>query len=127
MKVLVYGSLRKDEYNYNRFLQYYPDEINYIKTLTIEGFDLYSLGPYPAIVKGEGSLVVDLLDVSPEVKESFDGMELGAGYEIQQVEVDNELVDIYVYVNPQRLNNNRKVQSGDWSKYLKNENIQVEV
>lgn len=120
--VLVYGSLRKGEYNYDRFQQYYPNQIQYLETFTVKGFDLYSLGPYPAIIPGKGELVVDLLLVSDAAKEGMDDMELGAGYIIETIELDNKDADIYIYNNTDYIKNNcHQIKSGDWLKREYNE------
>lgn len=117
-KILVYGSLRKGEYNYKRFLKYYPDGLNYLATTTITGYKLYDLGSYPGIRPQDGTeLVVDVMEVSDEAYDSITGMERGAGYSVvkETVEGFGECT-IYVYDYP--VNEKYLVESGDWSKYL---------
>lgn len=117
-KILVYGSLRNGEYNFERFKDYFPNGIEYVKTTTIKGFDLHSLGSYPGIVPSdnpEKELVVDVMNCNNQCFYSIDGMERGAGYKAQEVIVDNVPHTIYVYKG----NPNRLVESGDWSKHLK--------
>jgi gamma-glutamylcyclotransferase (GGCT)/AIG2-like uncharacterized protein YtfP len=112
--VFVYGSLRPGEYNYSRFKEYYNDEINHVKKAEIKGYDLYSLGSYPGIVKGNNKLIGDILEVSNEVKNALDNMEFGAGYTEEFINIDGIECSIYVYEGG--VNKNNLVKSGDWVK-----------
>jgi len=117
-KILVYGSLRSGEFNFNRFKEYFPNGIEYIKTTTVKGFDLHSLGSYPGIVKSkdpEKELVVDIMHCDNPCYYAINGMELGAGYKNEDVLIEGVPHTIYVYQG----NPNRLVESGDWSKHLK--------
>lgn len=121
-KVLVYGSLRNNEYNFNSFQRRYGDDnVNYLETGVIKGFELYSFGSFPGILytgNEEDELTVDLLEVSEEAKQGMDWMELGAGYKIRQVEFNGELVDIYEYGSDEIRNRYEQVKHGNWSQYL---------
>jgi len=106
--IAVYGSLRKGEYNYS------SRDLNYIKTVTIPGFDLFSLGAYPGIRPGEGNLVIDIMECDVQTKQGIDRMEIRAGYSAESINIDGLNCTIYVYkhdVNPDQL-----VESGDWTK-----------
>lgn len=116
-RIYTYGSLRLNEYNYNFFVERYGEEnFKHIKTKTITGYELYSLGSYPVIipVEEEIPLVVDEFEVSDEVFKSIHNMEIGAGYYAQ--EVDGNII---YYMEKVPSWNAGKVDSGDWSKYLK--------
>jgi len=110
-KIAVYGSLRQGEYNFERMS--YIGDIQYETTTTIQGWDLYSLGMYPAIKKGTGTIVVDILNVGDEVLDFIRGMEFGAGYHEETVNVDGQ--DCFIYVYNYELSRNQ-VLSGDWKK-----------
>lgn len=115
--VLLYGSLRKGHYNYNRFMDYFPEGLTYQETTTIKGFDLYDLGSYPGIKLSEDpnkELVVDMMQCSDECFDSINRMELGAGYTTHQVVINEVPYTIYLYQG--RVSENRLVESGDWSK-----------
>lgn len=119
MKVAVYGSLRKGEYNFERFKDSFGDQVKVLETqITVPGFNLYSLGPYPAVQRGEGAVVVDILEVEGQALKSMDSMELGAGYDIDKVTLPNgEEARIYVY--PSSVSLTHQVTDGDWSNFLK--------
>lgn len=117
-KILVYGSLRKGEYNYESFKRRHGDGFNYLGTTKVKGFNLYSLGSYPGITESEDpekELVVDIMECDDDCYNSIYRMEIGAGYRTQEVIVDGEPMNIYLYLGrPTRL-----VESGDWSQFLK--------
>lgn len=119
-RILVYGSLRKDEYNYQSFKKLFGDEYNYIRTIKIKGFDLFSFGAYPGIKESENldqELTVDIMECSEDCHKAITRMELGAGYKIVTVK-DDEDIDCDIYVYEYSVNNCKKVNSGDWSDYL---------
>jgi gamma-glutamylcyclotransferase (GGCT)/AIG2-like uncharacterized protein YtfP len=79
--------------------------------------DLYSLGPYPAAIPGEGDLLVELYDVPPAIFWRLQDMELNAGYRESLVFVDGETTFIiWIYIG--RLSEEWKIPSGDWNDHL---------
>lgn len=121
---IVYGSLREGAYNYDAFKRYYPEGYNKIGQTVIDGYDLHSLGSYPFIVEGEGKLIVDIMECSPDCFRAINGMELGAGYqaELINVELNGEIIEgtIYTFSKKDINYSQEHVKSGDWIKY-KNE------
>jgi len=114
--VLLYGSLRKGNYNYERFMDYFPKGLEFKSTTTIKGFDLYDLGSYPGIKKSddpEKVLVVDIMTCSDDCFNSINRMELGAGYSAETVMIDETPYTIYLYEG--RVNPSRLVATGDWN------------
>lgn len=110
MKIAVYGTLRKDMHNFERF----KDGLEYLDTVEIRGFDLYDLG-LPMIIPGEGTVVFDLLNVtSPHTDVSIDLMELTAGYRIDTVIVDGEVYKIYPHANEEYVKRAGVLTNGDW-------------
>jgi gamma-glutamylcyclotransferase (GGCT)/AIG2-like uncharacterized protein YtfP len=109
-KYAFYGSLRKDQYNYERL----KNGLEYIATVEIPGFRLYSLGPYPTALRSDDpkdTLVVDLFNVSPTITYRIDAMERGADYDYEEVEVNGEKYGIYTW----------DIAYGDWVKHLQTE------
>lgn len=117
-KILTYGSLRKGEYNYDRFKEYFKDGLQYESTITIKGFDLFDLGSYPGIKVSENpekELVVDIMNCDLNCFNDINGMERGAGYSSHIININNREHIIYIYEGTA----SKLVESGDWSKYLK--------
>lgn len=120
MKMFVYGSLRKDMYNSVIFNEEKGDS-EYIGDGLLDGYELYSLGSYPAIYEGDGSVVVELYEVhNQEVFDSIDWMEKGAGYKRKEVTIkvngNDETGYVYVY---SRVPSGSKVEDGDWVNFIK--------
>jgi gamma-glutamylcyclotransferase (GGCT)/AIG2-like uncharacterized protein YtfP len=124
MKLATYGSLRLGMYNLERIKSIHGKySMLYIKTSVIKGYKLYSLGVYPGILPGEPTdeVVVDIFEVSPEAFRSIYNMELGAGYSLKDYQDEGEKVMYYEYDYP--ISSKNAVKSGDWSLYLKNNQL----
>ena len=109
--ILVYGSLRKDHYN-NAIIK----RGRLIGTTKMRGWDMYSFGSFPAIVKGEGEVVVEAWEVPEDEFNAIDNMELGAGYlrGIATVSVEGEELEGFFWYYA-HAPNDRKVEGGDWN------------
>jgi len=110
--VLTYGSLRVGEYNHDSFKRQYKEGYKYVKSLELDGYDLYSLGSYPGIKEGSGKLKVDLFECSKECYMSIRGMELGAGYSEKVIELEEGGAVLYLYDHS--VKQDRIVEDGDW-------------
>lgn len=117
--LLTYGSLRKGQYNYN------AKELEYIDTIEISGYKLYSLGAYPGIKytgNEEDIIICDILNVKTN-KESnaIDYMELYADYSIASLPVilNKVIYACKLYIYNGFIDENNLIKHGDWSKYLK--------
>lgn len=117
IRCAFYGSLRRPMYNYERFIQAYGKEsILYKKTIILQGYELYDLGPYPGIKNAESSktIVVDLFDVGKEVYDRIYSMETGANFYEDDVMIDNISYKIFPYLGKTYEYN--LIESGDWLK-----------
>lgn len=119
--ICAYGSLRKGGYNFNRF-----PGVEYVCTTSTFNFALFDLGPYPCVIEKQGYiLTVDLLKVTPEAKERIDAMEIGAGYELREVVVNDKIATIYVMKNLPK--GATAIMSGDYieEKFLINKKFKI--
>ena len=122
--IITYGSLRKGEYNFDRF-----PGLKWLGTYQLQGYKLYSLGPYPGI-KHTGNntdlLTVDLIDCgSSKTKETIDNMELGAGYSKKELTLESGTKGT-LYLYDGNINESNLVPSGDWTKRHENASIEEE-
>ena len=122
---LFYGSLRQGEYNQQYFDK---GDFNFLQTVIIEGYKLYSLGSYPGIKKTgkkEDTIICDAVIINnKELFNSIDRMELGAGYSRETVKVtldDGNTLDFILYPYEGNVRALDLVKSGDWSEFLKEE------
>lgn len=121
--ILVFGSLRAHSplgYNFNRC-----GPQKYIRTLTLDGWRLYSLGAYPTICRSdnpEDKLVVELHEVDDKTLARITAMELGASYHTVTIDLPEGPATMYAWTPEQcealekagRLARGRRVESGDW-------------
>ena len=97
-KVFVYGTLMKGETNHD-FLQ----NATFLDKTVIEGYDMYNVGWYPAIIDGEGLAIGEVYSVPVEDMTSIDSLEgEGSLYEKRCVRITvNGVLDfafVYVYL-----------------------------
>lgn len=124
MLIAVYGTLRKGDGNYNHYLNGHEP----LGTHHVEGFNLYSLGSYPYVTHGEPTdeVLVEVYDVDLQTVVPIASMEMGAGYDICEVETDYGLAYMFVFGEErhQRLQAGEshhppKILSGDWFEWLR--------
>lgn len=117
-KILVYGTLRQGDYNFDRIAHAFgSDSIKKVGEASIPNYKLFNLGFYPGINKSDNEndvIVCDVLEVNDQAKRFIDGMEFGAGYKIANVNLNGENHEIYEY--KRELNENSRIKSGDWFK-----------
>jgi len=122
-KLLIFGTLRRGQYNFNRFKFY--GEQKYIETIRLSGFDLYDLGHYPTVVKGEGEVTFEIHSVCDKILEIITDMEIGAGYKPIKIKVGDSDCTLYTmekeYIDEGVVRGRPfpKIESGDWVAYQK--------
>lgn len=120
--IFTYGTLRSSEYNFARANGWIRGEqLKVVGQGALRGFDLHTLGPYPAITPGQGTVTGELMTCPLKLFDYIDRMERGAGYTAQQVEVvleDGRTMPAvaWVYEFPDELTEKTLIKSGDWLK-----------
>lgn len=109
---LFYGSLKSGHYNFGRFAGQ-----TLIKSVELEGFELFDLGPYPAACVGEGKIQCELQTVSDDAMRNIQRMEAGAGYKEMQIKLDNDITASIFVMNKERLVGYKaqKIEDGNWA------------
>ena len=74
-RLFVYGSLKKGFHNHGLL-----SNEKFVREDSIKGYDLYSLGSYPCIIKGNNVIKGEVYDVNDSIYKWITAMELGAGY-----------------------------------------------
>lgn len=115
--IAVYGSLRVGEFNHD------PDTMKHLATTKIEGWLLRDTGyGYPTAHRAvkDLTLVVDVLEVSPETFCKINNMEMAAGYTLETVQ---PMPGVTAFMWPSDGwwggLDNKPIMSGDWSAYIK--------
>lgn len=142
--LFVYGSLRQDQYNYERMIaQFGKENFVFIHSGYANSFRLYSMGAYPVAVEDDYRYQIqgEIFYCSPEVANAIKNMELGAGYKASNglvwlktspkversmfcrkyvaTEMLKDIVKKNTYMYPE-------VKSGNWVKYIMQTNAILE-
>lgn len=132
--ILVYGSLRQGEYNYDRIKRICgADSLMYIDDNLVPYYELYDLGEYPAIVPSNkhNELKVELMFMDKIASTYIDNMEVSAGYVPTYASIflklagnASKVIRVRIYVASKDLaayidsSNAPLIESGDWLKHL---------
>ncbi len=89
-KIAVYGSLKKGKYNHSIL-----ESSKFLGKTQVTG-TLYTLGAYPALCgSGNNKYEAEVYEVSDEVFDLIDRMELGAGYKRVERVFGNDIAIVY--------------------------------
>lgn len=109
--VFVYGTLMKGEPNH-RFLE----DSKFLGVSAIEGYDMYNVGWYPAIVPGEGTIPGELYEVPEMDIKYLDGLEGEGSLYIRKCETTTDKSLTYIYEYAQDTTGLEKIDS--WKDYI---------
>ncbi len=115
--VYVYGSLRKGQYN-----AYILKNAKYIKTTRLNGWDMFTRGFFPFLVEGEGSVTVELYEISRGIFDQLDLLESYPHHYQRKIVSDDEGNQgwLYYYENFESeyyLQKAIQVECGDWIQF----------
>lgn len=111
-----YGSLRRGMENYEPL----KENLHYQFSTWLTGYQLYSLGSYPFAYR-TGSptdkILVEVFEVTNlETRNTIHQIEMEAGYFMDTIIIDEQLVNIYLYENKADY---PFVFGGDWVKFFR--------
>lgn len=121
LNVFVYGTLRKGQIRHEVL-----KGSLFIGYGLLKGYDMYSLGNFPAIVKGNGIVYGEVYSINEETLKILDYIE-GVDYELykrelQTIELESgEVIEAFVYVFSGNLSGATYIREGDWLKAFKKE------
>lgn len=118
--VAVYGSLLKGLSNH-RVLR----DSMMLGTDTINGFKMYNLGSFPAIIPGDGAIHIEIYEViDPEIMLNLDYLE-GHPRFYKREKVDTIYGESWIYVLNMNgrvpLSDSKLVKNGNWKEHYKTE------
>lgn len=114
MKVAVYGTLRRGFGN-NRLLH----DSDYLGTEELTGFEMYSLGAFPAVKAGNGKIEVEVYEIQDRTLQALDILE---GYNgryspFNMYNRDKVLTkhgEAFIYVWASSVEHRTKIPNGVW-------------
>lgn len=114
-KVCVYGTLMTGFGN-NRLLSRTNSKL--LGEDEIDGFDMYSLGGFPGVNKGNGTIKVEIWEVDcVETFWNLDGLE-GYPYMYTRDVVPTKYGDAWIYIYNHNLSTtNKLIKVGNWKAY----------
>ena len=117
--IITYGTLRREGTNHNYYLREGSQDIKFLGEGKIKGFDLYDLGCYPAITKGEGEVVAEIYEISEDIFKTINNMEKGVGYNSKEVIVNGIKGTIWFFKEEtlKLYGDAKKIEQGDYLKF----------
>ncbi|QKR00469.1 gamma-glutamylcyclotransferase [Metallosphaera tengchongensis] len=124
MYIFVYGSLR-----YGFELHHYLRRSRFVGLGYAEGFEMYNLGGYPGVVKGDGRVWGEVYEINQETLARLDQVE---GYEGLEDDLyvretttvyfdeqrQHKLSGVYLYIYNQPTKEKDQITSGDYSRWI---------
>ena len=108
--VACYGSLKRNFHNHPLLA-----EATFKGTDTLQGWNMYSLGAFPGVTKGDNSIHVEVFEVTEEELSRLDSLEgYPSFYNRKQVDTAHGKAWIYYLNNPQRYEDRELVEGGKW-------------
>lgn len=122
--VAVYGSLLSGLGNHRVMQRLGEEHYELVGETTIPGFNLFPLGGFPGIERGENSVKVEVYNVSNELLKGpldrLEGYEEGSSdndfYDRQLVKT--EFGDAWIYIYVRGAGQRAIIQDGDWRNFI---------
>ncbi|RWR02897.1 gamma-glutamylcyclotransferase [[Pantoea] beijingensis] len=108
MRIIVYGSLRRKQGN-----SHWMTNAQWLGDHQIEGYELYSLGHYPGIVRGEGQVYCEVYRVDASTMAELDALRTKGG-EYKRELLQTPYGTAWIYVYQRSIDGRQRIDSGDW-------------
>ena len=110
-KVFVYGTLMTGENNHH-----FLENSKCLKKAAVEGYEMYNVGWYPAIVPGDSRILGELYEVPEDDMPSIDMLEGEGSLYIRKCEITTDKALTYIYEYAQDTEGLEKIDS--WKDYV---------
>lgn len=110
MRVIVYGSLRRKQGNHHWMT--YAQLLGEYK---LEGYDIYDLGYYPAVVKGDGVVECEVYRINPSILTELDELKKNSQDYVRKL-IPTPYGNAWIYLYRHSVEGLRRITSGDWLK-----------
>lgn len=122
--VFVYGTLKQGQGNYHIACQAGQHTVT---PAILDGHQLHDLGPFPAVVRGEGTVHGQLLDYGEGINQALKGLDMLEGFrgeghpanlynrvQATVISLGGKPVSCWVYVYARPLARPRHLPAGHW-------------
>ncbi|MCL2893922.1 gamma-glutamylcyclotransferase family protein [Brenneria tiliae] len=110
MRIIVYGSLRRKQGN-----SHWMTNAQWLGDCRLDGFELYDLGLYPAVVSGNGEIYCEVYRISSSILAELDALKRD-GHEYQRELIATPLGNAWIYLYKHSVAGLPRIASGDWLK-----------
>lgn len=121
-KFAFYGTLRRGQGNYTRIIKDSPKAVFEGEAILL-GYKMFSFGGFPFVIptgNQSDTIKVELFDVPEELAaRSIHHMELGAGYGVDEVTINDQVYWLYTYSPQRNYKSFPEVPGGDWVEFVK--------
>ncbi|PIJ52050.1 gamma-glutamylcyclotransferase [Erwinia sp. OLTSP20] len=108
MRIIVYGSLRREQGN-----SHWMTNGQWLGDHVIDGYELYSLGHYPGVIKGTGNVYCEVYRIDATMLAELDALRSKGGeYKRELIATPFGSAWLYVYQRP--VTGRKRIVSGDW-------------
>lgn len=110
MRIIVYGSLRRKQGN-----SHWMTHAQWLGDHQIEGYELYSLGHYPGVITGEGTVYCEVYRIDASILAELDALRT-KGEEYKRFLIQTPFGSAWLYVYQRSVSGRQRIMSGDWLK-----------
>lgn len=110
MRIIVYGSLRRKQGN-----SHWMTHAQWLGDHQIEGYELYSLGHYPGVITGEGTVYCEVYRIDASILAELDALRSKGG-EYKRHLIQTPFGSAWLYVYQRSVAGRQRIMSGDWLK-----------
>lgn len=108
MRIIVYGSLRREQGN-----SHWMTNAQWLGEYKINGYELYDLGHYPAVIIGDGEVNCEVYRIDSSILSELDELKANTrDYRRQLISTPYGSAWLYLYQLP--VEGLRRIHSGDW-------------
>ncbi|SFN04545.1 Uncharacterized conserved protein YtfP, gamma-glutamylcyclotransferase (GGCT)/AIG2-like family [Izhakiella capsodis] len=108
MRIIVYGSLRREQGN-----SHWMTNGQWLGDHVIDGYELYSLGHYPGVIKGMGKVYCEVYRIDATMLAELDALRSKGG-EYKRELTSTPYGSAWLYVYQHSMAGRKRIVSGDW-------------
>lgn len=108
MRIFVYGSLRRKQGN-----SHWMTNAQWLGDHSVENYQLYSLGHYPGVVPGDGSVFGEVYRIDATTLAELDALRTKGGEYIRQL-IQTPYGSAWMYVYQRPVEGLRQITTGNW-------------
>lgn len=108
MRIFVYGSLRRKQGN-----SHWMTNGQWLGDFSVENYQLYSLGHYPGVVPGEGTVAGEVYRIDASTLAELDALRTKGGEYARHL-IQTPYGSAWMYVYQRSVESHTRIDTGDW-------------